>query len=109
MAYYGTTAASSLANPPVPLNGPLTKSPSSLGNTGRGLTVWAYKSSSTPAQVSVANFISDAYYIGMRPGDLVLGSYFSSAGSSTGYHYRLVCTNVTTSGATFSTGQLSTG
>jgi len=109
MAYYGSTAASSIANPPVPLFGPLTKSPSSLGNTSRGLTLWAYKSSNTAAQASAANFMSDAYYLGMRPGDIVFGSYFSSAGSTTGFTYRLTCTNVTTSGATFSTAHLSTG
>lgn len=110
--YYGATAASSLANPPVQISGGFTRpvdSGSTGGNLPRGAALWFFSSSANSTEVSAANFISDAYYLGMRPGDVVLGSYQSSAGSTTGNSYRLWCSGVTTAGASFSTGQMSTG
>ena len=111
--YNGATAASSIANPPVQLNagfarGVGTNSTLGIGPNG-GAGLWWYASTNNSTDVSAANFISDAYYLGMRPGDVLIGSYQSSLGSTTGNSYRLWCSGVTTAGASFSTGQMSTG
>ncbi len=108
MAYSGTTAASTLANPPIRVAGPLTIA-STAGPNPAGGSLWWYSSSDGSTDVSVANYITDAFYLGMRPADVVMGSYTSSVGSTSGYSYRLYCSGVTTSGASFSTGQMSTG
>lgn len=108
MAYSGSTAASSVANPPVRMAGPLTMG-STAGPNPRGGSLWWYHSSDGSTVVSAANYFTDAYYLGMRPGDVVMGSYQSTVGSTSGYSYRLWCSGVSTSGASFSTGQMSTG
>ena len=111
MSYSGATAASSLANPPVPIASALYRmsdTSSTAGPQPRGAQLWWYCSSNATSDVSAANAITDGYYLGMRPGDVMIGSYFSSLGSTTGYSYRLTVTGVTTSGVTFSTGQQST-
>lgn len=109
--YYGTTASSSLSNPPVPISGGLTRGAIGTGPPAANSpnTLWWYSSTNTAAEVSAANFITDGYYLGMRSGDVLLGSYISSAGSTSGNSYRCLVTGVTTSGVSFSTGQLSTG
>ncbi len=111
--YYGATAASSLSNPPTQIGNPAFIRPSDSGSTGgnipRSAALWFYSSTNNSTEVSAANFISDAYYLGMRPGDVVIGSYQSSLGSTTGNSYRLWCSGVSTAGASFSTGQMSTG
>lgn len=107
MAYSGSTAASSVANPPTLISGNLTIG-STSGPNVRGGKVWHYHSSDGSTVTSAANYFTDAYYLGMRPGDVVLGVYQSSVGSTDVYSYRLVCSGVSTSGASFSTGQMST-
>jgi len=109
MAYSGSTAASSVANPPIPVLAPLARTGSSLGFNPRGAQLWFYASSDGSTVVSAANYFTDAWYLGMRPGDVVIGSQMSSLGSTSGYSYRLWCSGVTTAGASFSTGQMSTG
>lgn len=107
MAYSGSTAASSAANVPAIISGQLTRS-SSAGPNLHGGTVWYYASSDGSTVTSAANYFTDAWYLGMRPGDTIMGVYQSSVGSSTAYAYRLIVTGVTTSGASCSTGQMST-
>ena len=90
MAYSGTTAASSLANPPRCIAGPalygnqgtsgLTTAPGS-GNT-QGGNLWSYCSTNKTTDLIVAGFFSDGYALGMRPGDIVMAIQFTSAGSS---------------------------
>lgn len=108
MAYSGSTAASSVANVPTRVAGPLTIG-STDGPNPRGGSLWFYHSADGSTVVSASDYFTDAFYIGMRPGDVVFGSFSSSLGSTTGYTYRLWCSGVTTSGAEFSTGQMSTG
>lgn len=107
MAYSGSTAASSVANPPTPMITNIARG-STDGPNPRGGTLWFYHSADGSTVVSAANYFTDAYYLGMRPGDVVFGSYSSSVGSTDGYSYRLWCSGVSTSGASFSTGQMST-
>lgn len=114
MAYSGTTAASSLANPPRQLiagiggnqgTTGLTTNPSAVSAQGGGL--WFYSSTNLTTDLTASNFFSDGYYIGMRPGDVVMGVQFSSAGSSVTSYIGAI-TGVSTSGASFTTGSLAT-
>lgn len=115
MAYSGSTASSSLANPPrlviaaaiaqTPQTTGLTTAPASANAQGGQL--WFYTSTNLTTDLTASNFFSDGYYLGMRPGDVVFGNQFSSAGSSvTTFTGSIV--GVSTSGASLSTGSLIT-
>lgn len=118
--YYGATAASSVMNPPVCISAAALIRTMDTGSTGgfQGATsaqgargpaqLWWYTSTATASDVSAANYITDGYYLGMRPADVLLGSYQSSLGSTTGHSYRLWVSGVTTSGVSFTTAQQST-
>lgn len=89
MAYNGSTAASSVANPPrcvaAPMVTQISRGSSSLqGGThnGFGGGVWAYVSTDIVGTVAGSSYFSDGYTLGMRPGDFVLGGYHSTAGTS---------------------------
>ena len=107
MAYSGSTAPSSVANPPrklvegvASLRGTtgLTTDPSGVPG-GQGGALWVYNSTNQTTDLTVSNFFSDGYYLGMRPGDIVMGCWFTSAGSSV-VSYQGTITGVSTSGAT---------
>lgn len=74
MAYSGSTAASTVANPPHRIDhGGLSArsiAESTLTSEGRGL--WFYNSSAPTTELQAANYISDAKKIGMRNGDVVI-------------------------------------
>lgn len=124
MAYFGTTAASSVSNPPRQLIAPFANNAAVAGSTaflstqgstaayanapgGAGGALWYYASTNATTDLTSANFFSDAFYIGMRPGDLVMGVQFTSAGSSvTTFQGGLGA--VSTAGAALSTGSLIT-
>ena len=108
MAYSGSTAASSVANPPALMGGQLTRG-SSLGPNVRGFQSWSYQSTDGSTVSSASAYFTDAWYLGMRPGDHIQGTYYSSVGSTDRYSYRLIVTSVTTGGAVCSTAQMSTG
>lgn len=80
MAYYGTTAASSLANPPMRLGGSLGGGLNQSSTTGSGGGFWMYGSTNPSTDLTTANFFTDAYYLGMKQGDIVM--WFGSSGSS---------------------------
>jgi len=110
MAYYGSTQASSVANPPRLLVGQIASVPKTTGLSTttaqqhqQGGQLWFYSSTNLSTDILAANFFTDGYYLGMRPGDVVIGNQFSSAGSSV---QTFICTvtGVSTSGATLSTG-----
>ena len=109
--YYGSTYSSSIANPPVCISAQLTRlsdTGSTAGILTRGTQLWWYSSTNNTSEVSASGFITDGYYLGMRPGDVLIGSYQSSNGSTTGNSYRLWVSAVTTAAVTFSTAQQST-
>lgn len=96
MAYHGTTAASSLSNPPIKLiSGVGNYNYQSTGHGG-GRQVWLYNSSNATSDVQAANFFTDAKYLGMRQGDIILGTV--ATGSSVSF-YAGVISSVTTAGA----------
>lgn len=114
MAYSGSTAASSVANPPRCLvqgiganhaTTGLTTAPNAPGAQGGAL--WFYCSTNLTTDLKAANFFTDGYDLGMRPGDMVFGMQFSSAGSSI-QTFMGAITGVSTSGASLSTGSLVT-
>lgn len=124
MAYFGTTAASSISNPPRQLIAGFANNPALPGSTeflstqgstaayanapgGIGGGLWFYASTNLTTDLTAANFFSDAFYMGMRAGDMVMGVQFTSAGSSA-ISFQGVITSVTTAGAALSTGSLMT-
>lgn len=125
MAYFGTTAASSVANPPRQLVAPFATNPAIVGSTmflstqgstaannpnapgGGGGGLWFYASTNLTTDLVAANFFSDGFYIGMRPGDIVQGAQFSSLGSTVTTFIGAIV-SVSTAGASLSTGSLMT-
>lgn len=83
MSYAGSTAAT--PNPPQAISQPLTRGSTStqlLGTQKRN--VWLYSSSNLTTDLTAAGFFSDAQPLGMRYGDIVIGTQYdtSSVGSS---------------------------
>lgn len=125
MAYYGSTQASSIANPPRLLIGPLANNQALAGSTeylstqgstaannangpgGGGGSLWFYASTNLTTDLTATNFFSDGFYIGMRAGDVVQGAQFSSLGSTV-TSFLGVIVSVSTAGASLSTGSLMT-
>ena len=112
MAYLGSTESSSVANPPICLipsfsgiSNTTNLSTANGGNTYReqGGALWLYRSSHGSTETMDSNFFSDAFYLGMKPGDVVLGFQWTTAGSST-VLYMGVLDSVSTAGANLSTG-----
>lgn len=125
MAYFGSTQASSIANPPRQLIAPLAQNHAIPGSTqflttqgstalnnpngpgGNGGSLWFYSSTNLTTDLTQANFFSDAYYLGMNAGDVVMGNQFTSAGSSV-ITFTGSINSVSTAGANLSTGSLLT-
>jgi hypothetical protein len=106
MAYSGATAASSVANPPACISQPLTRGTSAL--TGNKPQVWLYSSTNLTTDLVAANFFADGYTLGMRPGDLVQGTQYTSAGSSVISFLGTIASVSTAGAASLSTGGLMT-
>ena len=116
MAYSGTTAASSLSNPPRQvlvasmsmISGAtgLTTVPSAPGGQGGG--IWYYSSTNLTTDLIATGFFSDGKTLGMRPGDLVQGVQFTSAGSSVTTFLGAITAVSTAGAATMSSGSLMT-
>ena len=98
--------AYSTSNPPASISQPLTRGTSTF--TGNKPQVWLYSSTNLTTDLTASGFFSDGYTLGMRPGDLVLGSQYTSAGSSA-ITFQGTIASVTTGGAaSLSTGSLMT-
>ena len=114
MAYSGSTAGATSANPPRKLIDGIAGNQGTTGLTtapnvpgGQGGAVWVYTSTNLTTDLVASGFFSDGKSLGMRPGDIVIGSQFSSAGSSV-TTFMGVITGVSTSGASLSTGSVMT-
>ncbi len=98
MAYKGSTELSSVANPPRCITAGMwgkrstTVLPSSVG----GQNLWLYNTTESCTDLVTASFFTDAFYIGMRQGDIVMGAF--TTGSSVSW-YAGVIGAVTTAGA----------
>ena len=114
MAYSGSTAASTAANPPAVIVGGVlgrqahsSQLSTSVAGYKQGGQVWFYSSTNLTTDIVVANFFSDGYYLGMQAGDIVIGNQYSSLGSSIQTFIGSIV-SVSTSGAALSTGSLIT-
>lgn len=115
MAYSGTTAATTLVNPPRRIAGGLATPPQSTSLTtnptagpgAQGGNIWYYCSTNATTDLTASAFFTDGWYIGMRPGDMVMGAQFTSAASSVITFWGAVA-SASTAGASLSTGSLVT-
>ena len=83
MAYSGSTALSSAANPPRSLTGGMwgKRSTSVLSSSKVvGQSLWLYNTTDGSTEMVTTTYFSDGFFIGMKEGDLVMGSI--STGSS---------------------------
>ena len=112
MAYQGSTAASSVANPPrcliskfagIPASTQLSTAVGTNVYRDQGGAVWLYASSHGSTEVMDTNFFTDAKSIGIQPGDVLLGYQWTTLGSSI-VMYMGVFKSVSTAGANLSTG-----
>lgn len=105
LTYNGSTAGSTLANPPVLLTAGIgghvqwatsgsTVAPITYGS---GAKVWFYASSNAASEVAGAAAIGDGYALGMSLGDIMLG-VTTTAGSTSPIFYAGVL--VTSGGST---------
>lgn len=105
MAYAGTTAAT--PNPPILIASGLGIGRGSSILTGGNKQVWMYNSTNLTTDLTAANFFSDGWYLGMRPGDIVIGCQYTSAGSSV-VSFVGIISSASTAGAALSTSGLMT-
>ena len=115
MAYSGSTAATTSANPPrlITDGGLYGRSGATTGLTtapnapnAQGGRIWSYVSTNLTTDMNAASntFIADGDDLGMAPGDVVMAIQVTgSAGSSAVLSFHVV-TGVSTSGASLSTG-----
>ena len=102
MTYAGSTAASSVANPPMRIAGGLGGVSEQSTASGGGRGVWLYNSSHSTTQLTDTAFFTDAYYLGMKAGDIVMGC--QATGSSIGVYMGVLGTVTTAGAALASTG-----
>lgn len=105
MAYSGTTAAT--PNPPILIASGLGIGRGSSALTGGNKQVWLYNSTNLTTDLVAANFFTDGWYLGMRPGDIVLGTQYTSAGSSV-LTFMGSISSGSTAGMSFTTGSIMT-
>ena len=109
MAYKGSTELASDANPPRCLTAGMwgkrstTVLPSSVG----GQNVWLYNTTESCTDLVASNFFTDALRLGMRQGDLIMGTFTTG---STVSAYMGVIGAVTSDGANIASsgGQIRT-
>ncbi len=105
MAYSGSTALSSVANPPILLASGMGGLANTTATSIGGRSLWMYNSSHSATEMSSGTnsgtFFTDAYYLGMRSGDVIM--IVGNTGSSVGFAIGVVG-GVSTAGAYVSTG-----
>lgn len=110
MAYVGSTAASTVANPPNRVDNALLSQRSIRESTSvaEGGSLWVYNSSNLTTDLTSSSFISDAANLGMRNGDILIAASHSTE-SSTGHIIRIgMVAFDSTSAASMSTGGMMT-
>ena len=104
MAYIGTTAASSVQNPPVCVN-PGIGGGARLASTGCpiGQRIWMFGSTDTSSSPFTANYFSDAKNLGIKQGDVAICVGMTSTVASSQVLMLGVFGAVTTDGSQLST------
>lgn len=90
MTYFGSTAVSTAANPPVVLVsaiGGTLPYPGVLTTSARGASVWFYSSTNLQTDVDDAGAFSDGGVLGMKRGDLLLGVFNGGAASTDAFPF----------------------
>lgn len=114
MAYVSSTVASTLSNPPVLMVSAIGIGRGSTALTGNNRQIWSYVSTNQSTDIFAAAaqpFFTDGFYLGMRPGELIQGTMYTSAGATaaTGVlTFQASIIAVTTAGASVSTGSMMT-
>ena len=85
MAYSGSTAASTVANPPkrISMGGLTGRNLRESTSVDEGHQLWFYNSSHLTTDLAASSFISDAARLGMRNGDVMIAVQASTGGSTT--------------------------
>ena len=118
MAYSGTTAASSVANPPLLLSR-IAGARSILGTSGLvgwtsgvtragGIGLWQYISTNLSTDITAVGFFTDGFQLGMQVGDILLDVQYTSAGSSFVCGLGVLVTTNSTAGWNLTTGGFNT-
>jgi hypothetical protein len=84
MSYSGSTAASSVANPPSRVATGLLSQRNIRESTSvaEGGSLWTYVSSNLTTDIVSSGFFTDAGNLGMRNGDIMIAGQYSTEGSS---------------------------
>ena len=115
MAYSGTTAASSVANPPILLARGVGQLNNASGNVlgsslqtttafAGGTGLWYYASSDGSTLLMGVGYFTDGLYLGMRNGDVLMGISQSSLGTSPTMALGVLMTTNSTAGFNISVG-----
>lgn len=110
MSYQSSTVQSTLSNPPVLMFSAVGIGRGSTALTGNNRQEWYYNSTNLSTDIFAAAaqpFFTDGYYLGIRPGDIIIGTQYTSAGATgaTGViTFQASVIAVTTGGASVSTG-----
>jgi hypothetical protein len=118
MSYSGTTAASSVSNPPILLSR-IAGARTILGTSGLtgwtsgvtragGIGLWQYISTNLSTDMTVAGFFTDGQLLGMQVGDLLLNVQYTSAGSSFIAGLGVLLTSNSSAGWNLTTGGFNT-
>lgn len=102
MAYVGTTAASSVQNPPIQIARGLAGG--ILGSSLAGTGLWFYSSTDGSTVMESSTYFTDGLFLGMRQGDLVIGCAAATAGTTVPIAYLGAVVFATTAGCGLSTG-----
>lgn len=107
MAYNGTTAGSSISNPPIRIAGGVGGPNQQSTGTGGGRSVWLYSSSNGSTELISSTYISDGKLLGFQNGDLLIGVH--ATGSSIGISMGVIGFVSSIGSTVYSCGVLSTG
>ena len=104
MAYKGSSELSSVANPPRALFAGMwgDRSTNILPSSVGGQNLWLYNTTESSTDLITANFFIDAFYLGMKEGDLIMGA--ATTGSSVSVYLAVMGAVTTAGGAIVSTG-----
>lgn len=112
MSYSGTTASSTLTNPPILVGGKIGGPVLNMGSTligaagGQGAQLWFYASTETSTGILAANYFTDGSRLGMKAGDVMIA--VSNTGGTTSNLVIGVITSGSTAGYGMSTGAMIT-
>ena len=95
MSYSGTTAASTLRNPPTKIAGSIGVSTVNTSSGLGGGSLWLYKTSDESTNLISTGYFTDGRLLGMKSGDILMASI--SSGSSVGLLIGVIaCATATT-------------